>query len=154
MADGFTSAVGLGLQMHVPCGRRRVAGRHLYPDDLGALLVQLCCVLLMCLLLALQWLGVMLVTGVIQDASKSPLHKTSLRPTSHHWAFSRETGCVLTSSRPSHLWSSNRRCLPQKWPSQKPQSPTILCAGSLQSAAVHLSFLGAMLMSRDVDRRI
>lgn len=55
MADGFTSAVvGLGLQMHVPCGRRRVVGRRLYPDDLGALLVQLCCVLLVCLLLALQ----------------------------------------------------------------------------------------------------
>lgn len=52
MADGFTSAVGLGLQVHVPCGRRRVADRHLYPDDLSALLVQLCCVLLVCLLLA------------------------------------------------------------------------------------------------------
>lgn len=56
-ADGFTSAVELDLQMHVPCGRRRVSGIRLYPDDLGALLVQLCCVLLVCLFLALESLG-------------------------------------------------------------------------------------------------
>lgn len=42
---------------------RRFDRRRLYPDDLGALLLQLCCVLLMCLLLALRWLGVMLVTS-------------------------------------------------------------------------------------------
>lgn len=83
-ADGFTPAVGLGLRVHWPCGGRRVAGMRLYPDDLGALLVQLCCVLLVCLFLALQLLGVMLAASDTQDASKSPLHRTSPRPTSHH----------------------------------------------------------------------
>lgn len=59
-------------------------------------------------------------------------------PTSHHFF---ET---LTSSSPSHLWSSNRRCFPQKCPLQKPQSPMIRCAPSRQSLNVHRCFLGGM----------
>lgn len=49
----------------------------------------------------------------------------------------------LQSSKPVHLWSSNMRCLPQKWPLQKLQSPTMRCAGSLQSLWVQRIFFGA-----------
>ena len=49
----------------------------------------------------------------------------------------------LQSSKPVHLWSSNMRCLPQKWPLQKLQSPTMRCAGSLQSLCVQRIFFGA-----------
>ena len=66
-------AAGLDLRMHVPSERRRVAGERLYPDDLGALLVQLCSVLLMCLLLALWWLGVVLATVVISRCFKTAI---------------------------------------------------------------------------------
>ena len=51
---------------------------------------------------------------------------------------------ALTSSSPLHLWSSRRRCLPQKWPWQKEQSPTMRWAGSLHSFAEHRRRLPAM----------
>jgi len=50
----------------------------------------------------------------------------------------------LQSSRPSHLWSSSRRCLPQKWPLQKPQSPTMRWAASLHSLWLQRIFFGGM----------
>lgn len=43
-----------------------------------------------------------------------------------------------------HLWSSSSRCLPQKWPLQKLQSPAMRCGCSLQSWKVHRTFLGAI----------
>lgn len=56
----------------------------------------------------------------------------------------------LQSSSPSHLWSSNIRCLPQKCPSQNPQSPTIRCAASLHSLKEHLIFLGGISRHSEV----
>lgn len=51
-ADRLACAVWLDPTTHRMCGIRCVDRRCLYPDDLGALLFQLCCVLLVCLLLA------------------------------------------------------------------------------------------------------
>ncbi len=50
----------------------------------------------------------------------------------------------LQSSNPSHLWSSSMRCLLQWWPPQKPQSPTMRCAASLQSLKEHRIFFAGM----------
>ena len=58
---------------------------------------------------------------------------------------------VLTSSSPVHLWSSSSRCLPQKWPLQKSQSPAIRCGWSLQPAKEHRIFLGAIFLRGKVE---
>ena len=58
----------------------------------------------------------------------------------------------LTSSRPLHLWSSNKRCLPQKWPLQKLQSPTMRWAGSLHSLAVQRMRLAGMMSGREHEK--
>ena len=44
---------------------------------------------------------------------------------------------LRASSRCSQEWLSRRRCLPQKWPPQKPQSPTMRWAKALQPEAPH-----------------
>jgi hypothetical protein len=69
-------------------------------------------------------------------------------PTCHHSKAeaAADSGELLTSSRPSHLWSSNRRCFPQKWPWQKAQSPTIRWAATEHSLKEHLIFLGGMFV--------
>lgn len=41
------------------------------------------------------------------------------------WMGTYSCSCCLQFCRPVHLWSSRRRCLAQKWPSQNEQSPTI-----------------------------
>ena len=56
-----------------------------------------------------------------------------------------DEGRKLTSSSPSHLWSSSSRCLLQKWPLQKPQSPTMRCDAEGQSLKVHLVLLTTIL---------
>lgn len=53
---------------------------------------------------------------------------------------------MLTSSRPAHLWSSRRRWRPQKCPLQKPQSPTMRWAASLQSLAPQRIFFPGMMV--------
>lgn len=50
--------------------------------------------------------------------------------------------CCLQSSRPGQLCDSSMRCLPQKWPAQKPQSPTMRCAASRQSLKPQRIFFG------------
>lgn len=52
---------------------------------------------------------------------------------------------VRTFSSPAHVWSSSRRCLPQKWPWQKLQSPEIRCASALHSAWEQRIFLDGMV---------
>jgi hypothetical protein len=54
----------------------------------------------------------------------------------------RSLSCCLQSSSPGQLCDSNMRCLPQKWPEQKPQSPTMRCAASRQSLKPQRIFLG------------
>jgi hypothetical protein len=55
----------------------------------------------------------------------------------------RSLSCCLQSSKPEQLCDSSMRCLPQKWPAQKPQSPTMRCAASRQSLKPQRIFLGA-----------
>jgi hypothetical protein len=54
----------------------------------------------------------------------------------------RSLSCCLQSSSPGQLCDSSMRCLPQKWPEQKPQSPTMRCAASRQSLKPQRIFLG------------
>ena len=103
-------------------------------------------VLRMRLLLALRDVG---ESASANMKSSSLLPVTSpRRPTSHQAVESSPEGDEeeeqLTSSSPSHLWSSSSRCLPQKWPSQKAQSPAIRWAASLHSLNEHLIFLGIL----------
>ena len=70
-----------------------------------------------------------------------PLMATVLSLSS--FSLLRSLSCCLQSSRPGHEWLSSMRCLPQKWPLQKPQSPTMRCAASRQSLKLQRIFLGA-----------
>lgn len=45
----------------------------------------------------------------------------------------RSFSSALHASSLGHAWLSSMRCLPQKWPAQKPQSPTMRCAAALHS---------------------
>lgn len=52
----------------------------------------------------------------------------------------------LQSSSPVQEWASNMRCLEQKWPAQKLQSPTIRWAASLHSLKLQRGLRGAIVV--------
>ena len=129
-------------------------------DDVGALGLELGGVLLVRFLLALrddEDRALATPPREVKSATQFSSSPTSpRRPTSHQrssssrlWEHKDEGEArELTSSSPAHLWSSSRRCLPQKWPLQNAQSPAIRWAASLHSLKEHFVFFAILVVGR------
>lgn len=57
----------------------------------------------------------------------------------------------MQSSRPEQACDSSIRCLPQKWPLQKPQSPTMRWASSRQSLKLQRGLRGGAIFRMQVS---
>lgn len=82
------------------------------------------------------------------DFGASWLHSHTPLTTTVRSLFSlsafRACDSFLQSSRPLQEWASSIRCLEQKWPWQKLQSPTMRWAASLHSLKLQRGLRGAM----------